>query len=73
MTKDDDIFVSAITGATDSYRQGAGLPPLDKVCPWCGIKHTGPFKACSNCKRAVDSQEKESYSGYMDSVYYRRD
>jgi hypothetical protein len=70
---EDDIFVSAITGATDAYRQGAGLPPLEKVCPWCKCKHSGPFRACSKCKASIDSGERESFSGYIETIYSRRD
>ena len=65
MTKDDDIFVAAITGATDSYRQGAGLPKLDQVCPVCGVKYKG---YCFNCRKAVDladERERYSYPGYL--------
>ena len=31
--------------------------PMDKVCGYCGKKHTGPFQACSQCKTAVDRGE----------------
>lgn len=30
-------------------------PPLDKICPWCGAKHTGYFQACDRCKRLLDA------------------
>ena len=29
--------------------------PMDKVCPYCGLKHTGSFQACSTCKTAADA------------------
>ena len=31
--------------------------PMDKVCPCCGAKHTGPFQNCSSCKTALDRGE----------------
>ena len=38
-----------------------GIPdlraPMDKVCPACGLKHTGPFQACSSCKSELDRGE----------------
>mgnify|MGYP001600193552 CR=1 FL=1 len=46
---------------------------LDRVCPYCGVKHMGPFQACSACKGAVDSGDSESYVGYRDFYHYRRD
>ena len=42
---------------------------IDKVCPYCGAKHTGIFQACSPCKGAVDSGDRDSYPGYMPSNY----
>ena len=32
-------------------------PPVEKVCGYCGKKHTGPFQACSSCKSALDRGE----------------
>ena len=32
-------------------------PPIEKVCEYCGIKHNGPFNACSPCKTALDRGE----------------
>lgn len=29
--------------------------PMDKVCPCCGAKHTGPFQACTRCKTELDA------------------
>lgn len=29
-------------------------PPVEKVCGYCGVKHTGPFNACDSCKSAAD-------------------
>lgn len=30
-------------------------PPLERICPYCGAKHAGPWRACSPCKAALDS------------------
>jgi len=68
MTKDDDIFVSAIIGTTDAYREGAGLPRLDRVCPYCGVKHQGPWQACSPCKSRMDSGM-DCYPDYAAPLY----
>ena len=64
---EDDIFVAAITGATDSYRQGAGLPPLEGTCPVCGVKYKG---YCFSCRQAVDLadyRDRYGYPGYLRS------
>lgn len=28
--------------------------PMDKVCGYCGVRHTGPFQACSKCQDAAN-------------------
>ena len=35
-------------------RQAEYRPPVDKICPACGAKHTGPWNLCSSCKAAWD-------------------
>ena len=29
-------------------------PPVEKICVYCGVKHTGPFNACRSCQDAVN-------------------
>jgi hypothetical protein len=29
-------------------------PPLDRICPACGVKHAGFFQHCSQCQNAMN-------------------
>ena len=51
----DDLIRSYVSWLLTDPDPKECRPPIDRICPFCGQKHTGPFAACSRCKAEIDA------------------